>query len=890
MKLQFDNNQPYQLQAIQSLIDIFKGQTYINNDFSLNADESIENLGQVIRNDLYLSNEQLLANIQSIQQQNQLELSSQLEFIDNTNYPNISIEMETGTGKTYVYLRSIFELNKNYGYKKFVIVVPSVAIREGVSKNLEITREHFKGLYGNIPYNFEIYDSSKTNALANFARSNAIQILIINIDSFNKDINTVNKTSERGIAPIEFIKAVNPIVIIDEPQSVDNTPISKKAIANLNPICCVRYSATHKDLYNQIYKLDPVNAYNLGLVKQIEVDASVINNNTSQAYVELIGFKSNTKSIFAILNIHYQDKDKICKKTVNVKDYDDLYKLSNCMNIYKEGYIINGINSQEKYIKFSNGNILEQGTPQGANQDELQKALIEATIENHLAKELEFKQKNLGIKVLSLFFLDKVKNYRDYDIQDYKGKFSIWFEQILQQKLQTKRYQDLYDFDIEKIHDGYFSRDKFKKFKDSNEKNTKDDNDTYNKIMKEKEKLLDIKEPLRFIFSHSALREGWDNPNVFQICTLNETHSIPKKRQELGRGLRLCVNQQGERIFDKSINILTVITNQSYKDFAESLQKEMQEDCNVIFSNKIKNKANREKLILKKNWKLDQNFLDLWNRIQHKTNYQVNYSTQELIAKASNRLKDLAIKKVVIQRQKYLHKYKTTDDNYIQLDSKILSSQNIDINNQFKIIDIFKYLENKTKLTRKTISQILIQSNCLNQIFNNPQDFLDEVAKAINQELKQLQVDGIKYEKNGENYDMMLFEHKEIQSYTNNLIQVKQQDKTLFNYIEFDSEIENEFTRDCESREDILFYIKLPNWFKIKTPIGNYNPDWALIKKEGQENKIYFVAETKHSKSIEDNLLLRQSEQLKITCGKKHFEQFIDESIIYKTVSSTSEL
>ncbi len=374
------------------------------------------------------------------------------------------------------------------------------------------------------------------------------------------------------------------------------------------------------------------------------------------------------------------------------------------------------------------------------------------------------------------------------------------------------------------------------------------------------------------------------------ICTLNETQSIPKKRQEIGRGLRLCVNQHGTRVFDKSINILTIITNQSYKIFAENLQTEMIADCGVNFAGKIKNKANKQKIELKKNWKLDKNFLDLWEKIKYKTDYQVNYNTQELIEKVTQRLQNLSINKVLIQRQKHKHEYKTNDDNSIEIKSKILSAKIIDINNKFQIIDIIKYLENKTNLTRKTISKILLQSNCLNQIFNNPQDFLDEVAKIINQELNQLQIQGIKYQKNNNTYTMMLFEDKEIELYTNNLIQIKQQDKTLFNYIEFDSAIEEQFAKDCESREDILFYIKLPNWFKIKTPIGSYNPDWALIKQENHEQKIYFVAETKHSNAIEDNLLLRQTEQLKIICGKKHFEQFIDEGIIYKTISSTTEL
>lgn len=911
MKLQFDKNQQYQLDAINSVIDALEGQDLATTEFEFSiADEqkgSLQFTESGIGNRLTITPEQILANIQKVQATNELEPSSEFEKLSykddkgdtiSPKFGNFSIEMETGTGKTYVYLRSIYELNKVYGFKKFVIVVPSVAIREGVLKNLEITFEHFQELYENTPANFEVYDAKKLVSLANFSRSNTIQIMVINIDSFTKDANIINQVRERGVRPIELIQSTNPIVIVDEPQNME-TDIRKKAIANLNPLFTLRYSATHTNTYNLLYRLDPVKAYDLGLVKQIEVDSVLSMNDNAGAFVSVDGFKIAKKSLSASLTILKNESSGVSKKSVTVKNGDNLFLVSGGIDAYKDGYIINLIDSEEELIEFSSGTIVYKGQPLGGMNSEIQKEMIKATIENHLRKERELNPK--GIKVLSVFFLDKVANYRNYasDGTAGKGQFAVWFEELLTEALKNPRYASLYPYQIEQMHDGYFSQDKGK-FKDSKEgKANKADDETYQLIMKDKERLLDMNTPLRFIFSHSALREGWDNPNVFQICTLNETKSEIKKRQEIGRGLRLCVTQEGVRNPDKSINKLTVISNESYDEFAKKLQKEIQEDCGVAFDgNRIKDARKRQKVELKKGWNLDQNFIDLWNRIKHKTEYKVQYSTQDLIDRASCGVTNMpGIPKPQIQRIKTETTFlRDEENNLIGVGGDVKSSKERSISDmKFEIPDFVGYIQSKTELTRHTVSQIIIKSGRLKEIFNNPQLFMDAVVKAIKVEFDRLKVNGIKYEKiAGQSYEMTLFESEEIEAYLDgNLLAVHKQERTLYNYIVTDSLSmpEKEFAKACEIRDDVLFYIKLPHWFVIKTPIGNYNPDWALIKQEdGEQKKLYFVAETKDTRAAQDKTLLREKEQMKIKCGEKHFEEFATEEVQYKVVGSLGDL
>ncbi|PIX26751.1 MAG: DEAD/DEAH box helicase [Deltaproteobacteria bacterium CG_4_8_14_3_um_filter_43_13] len=873
MKLHFDPHQQFQLDAIDSIVGIFEGQPLNRGDFDFSiAYESYFLQEGGIGNRLTLGDEQILENVKSIQEKNELAVSNNLDGM------NFSVEMETGTGKTYVYLRTIYELNKKYGFKKFVIVVPSIAIREGVLKNLEITFEHFQNLYDKTPVNFDVYDSRRVSNLRNFAINNNIQILVINIDSFAKDENIINKPNDKltGKRPVEFIQATCPIVIVDEPQNME-TEIRRKAIENLNPFCTLRYSATHTSRYNMVYSLDPVKAYDLGLVKQIEVDSIVTENDFNEAFVCLEKVTAAKTRTSAKIKIDINTSNGVKRKTVAAKVGDDLYDLSNKREIYKNGYIINGIDVADGFIELSNGETVFVGDTLGGLSDEVMKVQIKKTIEEHFLKERRFKDK--GIKVLSLFFIDRVANYRAYDADGnpVKGKFAFWFEDIYREISGKDSYKGMIPFEAGEVHNGYFSQDKKGKWSDT-KGNTLADDDTFRLIMKDKERLLDINEPLRFIFSHSALREGWDSPNVFQICTLNETHSELKKRQEIGRGLRLSVNQEGFRIQDNNINRLTVIANEAYEDFARQLQTEIEEDCGVSFKGRIKDKQERATVKYRKGFELDEKFKEIWEKIKHQTTYKVDYDTSELIKKASKALNQMPeIKKAVIKATKTALKF---DDTGIVADIK--ASYVTAFDGVFGIPDVLFYIQERTGLTRSTILEILLKSGRTGDIMINPQLFLDSAVSAINDVLTDLMIDGIKYEKIGaKEYEMRLFEEYEI--HVNELtFRISKKDKTIYsNLVPLDSNVEYDFARECENREDIEFYFKLPFWFKIQTPIGTYNPDWALIKKN--EKTVYFVAETKSAGQE-----LKTSERRKIKCGYAHFNEFKD--VEYRQVSTVGEL
>ncbi len=874
MKLQFDATQSYQLTAIQSIIDIFEGQPLNQSEFDLafaDSQLSFEFNAKGVGNSLVLSADQLLTNLQAVQQRHDLPQSQTLDGM------NFTVEMETGTGKTYVYLRTIYELNKVYGFKKFIIVVPSVAIREGVLKNLEITHDHLQALYGKPALNFGVYDSKKQTALKSFAGNNAIQILVINIDAFAKDANIINQLRESGLKPIEYIQATRPIVIVDEPQNME-TAIRKKAIANLNPLCTLRYSATHKHLYNLVYKLDPVMAYDLGLVKQIEVDGITVDDNYNAAFIQLVSIKRAKTSIGGRVKIYVNQPQGVALKTVTVKLGSDLYQLSNQREIYKDGFIVNRLTTDR--IIFSNGVELSTGQAQGGLTDEVMKYQIERTIETHLEREKRLQAQ--GIKVLSLFFVDRVANYRSYDSDGtpQKGKFAHWFEEILARYLQKPQYKNLYPFTIEQLHNGYFSQDKKGRFKDSSGK-TKADDDTYNKIMKNKEQLLSIDEPLRFIFSHSALKEGWDNPNVFQICTLNETKSDMKKRQEIGRGLRLPVDSTGIRIFDKTINQLTVIANETYLDFSQQLQQELQEECGIEFTGRIKDARKKAKIKLTKDLSYCPEFQEIWTIIKQKTVYRVHYNTDELIAKAAKAVKNIPpMARPILTAQRFSLSYSEegVEGQLTDMARQIVEDTNL------TVPDVYAYIQGKVNITRRTIFEILKQSGRIKELTINPQLFLDSVVQKIQTALRQLMVDGIKYEKLGNSdYEMILFENEEIETYLSNLFKVNKPEKTIYNYVWFDSNVEARFAQECEADSNIKFYFKLPHGFKIPTPLGAYIPDWAVILEN--DRRLYFVAETK---STLDNELLRGVEELKIACGKKHFVEF--DGITYRQVTAVKQL
>ncbi len=608
MKIQFDPELDFQHDAIKAISDIFEGQETLQTNFTVtrvanNAQDDLfanqTDLGT--GNKLNLLNEDLLDNIRACQLRQGLKQSEQLD----SKAKDFTVEMETGTGKTYVYLRSIFELNERFGFTKFIIVVPSIAIKEGVYKSLQMTEQHFKSLYNNTPYDYFVYNSQDLSKVRSFATNDSIQIMVINIDAFRKSFtdpskqtkaNIIHRPNDRmnGMKPIEFIRDTQPILIIDEPQSVDTTAKSKEAIASLNPLCTIRYSATHKDKHHLMYKLDSIDAYERKLVKQIEVASIHVKDGHNKAYIRLISVDNKKSPITAKIELDATQKGQTKRITKKVRSGDDLLSLSGGRSVY-DGYVVNDIycEPENEYIDFTSmPEIIRLGGVIGdVHPDEFKRLQIRKTIEEHLEKELKLTPR--GIKVLSLFFIDRVANYRYYDDEGnaQQGKYALMFEEEYQQLIKKPKYHSLFDeVDttslVDAVHDGYFSADKSGKnkgrYKDTSGV-TGVDEDTYSLIMKDKEKLLSFSSKLKFIFSHSALKEGWDNPNVFQICTLNETNSVIKKRQEIGRGLRIAVNQEGERVHGFDVNTLTVMANESYDDFVSQLQKEIEDDEGIKF-------------------------------------------------------------------------------------------------------------------------------------------------------------------------------------------------------------------------------------------------------------------------------------------------------------------
>ncbi len=980
MKLKFDPSLEYQQHAVNAIVGVFHGQPIAQAGFELShtMEDGLFQSELGVGNNLTLLDEDILANVHKAQEGNDIEK------VDGLQGREFSIEMETGTGKTYVYLRTIFELNKTYGFKKFIIVVPSVAIREGVLKSIELTKDHFQTLYDKVSFDYFVYDSKRLGKVRQFAGGvKQIQIMIINIQSFQKDVadkalsemtdeelkklNVINRENDRmsGRRPIEFIQAANPIVIIDEPQSVDTTEKSQRAIKNLNPAATLRYSATHRNPYNLLYKLDPIKAYDLRLVKRIEVASIRSDDSFNDAYVKLLK-TDNKNGIKVQVEIHKEGPTGPKLAKLWVKQGDDLFVKSKERETYREGYIVQNIDCTPgaEYIEFNQGRFLELGQEIGGLGDDIMKAQVYETVEQHLKKERALRGK--GVKVLSLFFIDRVANYRVYneDGSTSLGKIGHWFEEAFNELTAKPIYKGLSPFDVSEVHNGYFSQDKQGHAKDTRG-NTAADEDTYHLIMRDKERLLDPDVALRFIFSHSALREGWDNPNVFQICTLNETKAVEKKRQEIGRGLRLPVNQAGERVRDETVNRLTVIANESYEDFARTLQAEFEEDFGIqfgkveqiafakltrvatdgtemalgqntskkvwdelvangylnaegevldkfdpknlhfkldvsdeftdlaaeiidevnrkVFKNRIVNARERRELKFRKEVHLSEDFKELWDRIKYRTRYRVRFGTTDLIVKALARIKQIEeIKPVRIsmsRRDIDITEAGVAADRELETRSRETTQVTV-------LPDILAFLQKETELTRHTLAEILKQSGRLAEFKVNPQAFMVAVAREISRALHDLMLDGLQYEKvAGQHWEMSRIEQEAeegIVRYLSNLYQVQNKDKALFDAIEYDSEVEKQFARDLDNNENVLIFVKLPGWFKIDTPIGPYNPDWAFVTE--RDDKLYFVRETKSTLDSEER---RSKENQKIVCGRKHFETL---EVDFDVVTSLSEV
>lgn len=987
MKIQFDSSLNYQHEAIEAIVDIFSGQEKCDSNFTVYSPEflakqrSMEFTELGYGNRLLLTEGQVLENVQRLQLSNGLKPSTRSDV--DRNHLDFTVEMETGTGKTYVYLRTILEMYVKYGFSKHIIVVPSIPIKEGVYKSLEITRDHLRELYDNVNYNFFIYDSGDLSKVRDFATNDRLEIMVINIDAFAKSFdnpedekktaNIIHRYNDSlGYKPLDLIKNTNPVVIIDEPQTTISTSTRKKAIKSLNPLVTIKYSATHRkdEKINMMYKLDAVDAYEKKLVKQIEVGSVQTEGINNNAYIRLVEVKLSKGFPVAKVELDIFKNGSISRKTLQVKQNDDLEQITNRTEY--EGYIIKDIHAVagNEYIDFtSKEEIIRLGKAIGNVDDkQIKTALIRKTIEEHLNKEVVLNPQ--GIKVLSLFFIDSVSKYRQYDEDgnESNGEYAEIFEREYKKLINKPKYVSLFgeitdnELDASQVHNGYFSidkkakasnkKDKYDYFKDT-KGNTSADEDTYNLIMKDKELLLSFDSKLRFIFSHSALKEGWDNPNVFQICTLKDAGgSEIRRRQEIGRGLRLCVNQQGERVYGHDINTLTVMASETYVEFVDNLQKEIEAETGIKFGIlethsfsdivieineddivylgqqksealfnhfvqqgyvdtkgkvqdklkidlksesvnipeefkekehvlnqilntlketagklEIKNQADRKRVTVNKRVLDSPEFRELWEKVKFKTTFSVNFDSEALVKECINAIND----RLKISRGKLIYTKAAITINAGGVDGIVSpNSETVSIKDEVEgLPDIVSYLQNETQLTRKSIVQILTGCDKLDYFKSNPQKFIEGCIDIINEQMNLHIIDGISYKKIGdaEYYSQELFENKELFGYLKS--NLKESSKSPYNYVVYDSNVESVLAKEFENSDNISVYAKLPDWFKIDTPLGTYNPDWAIMWKDHDEEKLFFVVESKGSTDLYD---LRPKEAGKIKCGKRHFK------------------
>ena len=1009
MKLQF-KHQKFQADAAKAVVDVFAGQPYMAPSYMMDR-------GKVTQQVLFdeenytgwgnqrivpeLNNQMILDNIRKIQREHQIEPSSKLE-----GTYNLTIEMETGVGKTYTYIKTMYELNKHYGWSKFIVVVPSIAIREGVYKSFQITQEHFAEKYGK-KIRFFIYNSSQLTEIDRFASDNSISVMIINSQAFNakgKDARRIYmKLDEfRSRRPIDIIAKTNPIVIIDEPQSVEGKQ-TKKNLEEFSSLMTLRYSATHKSdsIYNMVYRLDAMEAYNKKLVKKIMVKGIQESGTTAtDSYIYMEGLNLSKADPMATIQFHMKGTSGVKTVSKKVGIGFDSYENSGEMEEYRDNFIVKAIDGRDDSIEFVNGIKICAGDVIGkVGEEQLRRIQIRETILSHIERERQLFYK--GIKVLSLFFIDEVEHYRKYDNSGNpeNGIFVDMFEEEYEdivKNLQIEICEDGYikylqAISAKKTHAGYFSIDKKGRMINSKvgrSETSSNDVDAYDLIMKNKELLLDRnpgKSPVRFIFSHSALREGWDNPNVFQICTLKQSSSDVRKRQEVGRGMRLCVNEHGDRMDENAlgndvhnINVLTVIASESYDKFAKSLQSEIAEAVGSrprqvtesIFENaKVHDKGGNEETIdsamarrlihcmikmdyIDENNALTEKFYEdkangevkfgddmeqykpdilvildsiyddkkmapenarsnnvelkvdtdklamsefqaLWGKINAKTAYVVDFDTDELVKKAVAALDSkLRVPKIFFKVETgSMKEIKSKDDllsgaSFVKEDFGIYGQTKIMANTSIKY-DLVGKLVEETGLTRKTVIQILIgiQLPVFNQFKDNPEEFIIQAAKLINNEKATAIIQHITYDVLEDRYDTDLFTDAAIRGKLD--VNAMKADKHLFDHIVYDSANERKFARELDASQEVAVYVKLPDGFFISTPLGHYNPDWAIAFKNGTVKHIYFVAETKGSM---DTLELRGIEDAKIHCAREHFKAISEENVVYDVVDSYDAL
>lgn len=1031
MKLQYKNQQ-FQLDAVNAVTAVFEGQpkqsglSYMM-DMGANPNIRLDVANTGFKNeDIALADDELLRNIKAIQKENGILSDNKLVKMaiggkdkatkrDNSRKSlTLTVEMETGTGKTYTYIKTMFELHKQYGWSKFIIVVPSIAIREGVAKTFESTAEHFKAEYGLAIRPF-VYNSSQLDKIEAFASDAGINVMIVNTQAFNArgaDARRIDMVLDqfRGRRPIDVIAATNPIMIIDEPQSVlgdgskSELNATRVGLTKFNPLFFVNYSATHRDNYNMVYRLDAVDAYQKQLVKKISVkgiELSGSNASSGYLYVESIAEKPNLK-----VRVQFEQisaTGKVVKTSKLLDQGDNIYQLSGEVESYRAGFVVSEINAVNQFVEFTNGIKLHVSEVVGnANDDDLRRIQIRETINSHLSKEASLFKR--GIKTLSLFFIDEVVKYKDYDAFDDKGAYALMFEEEyenivrdrLTDTLLDSAYRAYLEREIntpEKVHAGYFSVDKKGKSIDSKVKRgseASDDISAYDLIMKNKERLLSFDEPVRFIFSHSALKEGWDNPNVFQIATLRQSSSDIKKRQEIGRGLRLSVNQNGDRQDAQSlgegevqqVNMLTVIANESYENFARDLQSELaeavknrpkfvepklfegrelvakdasdqtissmvvdnaqaaeiwaslkangiitkekqtsdsykemsvddqiatikasldddyqayvlpiQELVNSVYdpqSVPIEPENKRVTLKLNNEKYASQSFKNLWSKINRKSYYTVNFEDDEIIEKSIQQIdKDLTVATL---------KARVTQGNMISNDSGTVFTMNeqhteyIDTPSNRVKYDLIGEISQNVGLLRKTVGKILagIDESQFSKYKSNPESFIAQVSNIINGVKAQNIMSHIIYNKLDEVWDEdAIFADSDIQGIIGeNVFDAK---KHLYDKVRVDSKTEKRFASELDIQNDVEMYVKLPGGFYINTPVGKYNPDWAVVLNEPDQKHVYFIAETKGvSDSIQ--LTLKGVENAKIESAREHFKVISNNEVKYDVVDSYEKM
>ena len=1010
LKLQF-KHQKFQADAAKAVVDVFAGQPYLTPTYLIDRgvgyQQSITDEEDFTgwRNERIvpeLSDKIILEHLQKVQRTNQIKPSEKLE-----GHYNLTIEMETGVGKTYTYIKTMYELNKHYGWSKFIVVVPSIAIREGVYKSFQVTQEHFAEEYGK-KIRFFIYNSSQLTEIDRFASDSSINVMIINSQAFNakgKDARRIYmKLDEfRSRRPIDIIAKTNPILIIDEPQSVEGAQ-TKERLKEFCPLLTLRYSATHKadSIYNMVYRLDAMEAYNKRLVKKIAVKGITESGSTAtESYIYLEGINLSKADPTATLQFDYKGATGLRKKTMRVGIGFNLYDNSGYLDEYRNGFVVKFIDGRDNSVEFLNGIKIYAGDVIGkVSEEQLRRIQIRETILSHIERERQLFHK--GIKVLSLFFIDEVAKYKQYDEagNPYNGIYADMFEEEyadvvgnLQLEFGDEDYVKYLDsISAHDTHAGYFSIDKKGKMTDGKidkKERTSDDIDAYDLIMKNKELLLDRdpkRSPVRFIFSHSALREGWDNPNVFQICTLKQSSSEVRKRQEVGRGLRLCVNQDGERMDVNvlgndvhNVNVLTVIASESYDSFAKGLQTELA-DAVVgrpvavtadLFKGKViadikgneqvvdgelaqaihfdlivngyidkkgtltdkyyADKANGEIKIaeevadsrdaiinildsvydsraMKPENARDKNvelqidpeklampeFKALWQRISPKSVYVVDFDTDELVKKSIDSINQkLHVSKVFFKVETGTMEEIKSRDELLEgsafsksKSSTYDSSKRIHTNNSVKY-DLVGKIVSETGLTRKAVVEILvgIDKTVFDQFAYNPEEFIIKASDLINDEKATAIVQHITYNVLDEHYDTDIFTEPTIKGKLGtNAMKAR---RHLYDHILYDSTNERNFAADLDTNTSVAVYVKLPDSFYIATPVGRYNPDWAIAFYEGTVKHIYFVAETKGSMS---SLQLRDIEKAKIHCAREHFKAISSGNVVYDVVDSYQAL